>query len=130
VLFADLDHFKSINDTLGHPAGDEVLKQVAACLQASLRASDHIARYGGEEFAMILPETGTEGILLAAERLRRAVAALHIETGAGLARVTLSLGAVAVTPGEACTPAELVKRADDALYQAKASGRNRSCMAA
>ncbi|MDJ0781672.1 MAG: GGDEF domain-containing protein [Desulfosarcinaceae bacterium] len=130
VLFADLDHFKTINDTFGHPAGDEVLKQVATSLREALRESDHLARYGGEEFAMILPETDADGTLLAAERLRKAVAALHIETDAGSANVTLSLGAVAVSPGAVCQPAELVKRADDALYQAKASGRNRSCMAA
>ncbi|MEJ2639168.1 MAG: GGDEF domain-containing protein [Desulfosarcinaceae bacterium] len=130
LLFADLDHFKSINDTFGHPAGDEVLRRVAACLKASLRASDQIARYGGEEFAMILPETDADGALLVAERLRKAVAALRIQTEAGLAKITLSLGAVAVSSGEDCTPAELVKRADDALYRAKASGRNRSCLAA
>jgi diguanylate cyclase (GGDEF)-like protein len=129
LLFADLDHFKSVNDTFGHPAGDQVLKQVALCLRTSLRESDQVARYGGEEFAMILPETDTEGTLLAAERLRKAVADLNIETDAGQARITLSLGAVAILPGEACSPAELVKRADDALYQAKAGGRNRSCMA-
>jgi diguanylate cyclase (GGDEF)-like protein len=129
VLFADLDHFKSINDTYGHPAGDQVLKQVAACLKASLRESDHIARYGGEEFATILPETDAEGALLAAERLREAVAALRIATAAGSVQVTLSLGVAAVTPGAPCQPADLVKRADDALYQAKASGRNRSCVA-
>ncbi len=129
VLFADLDHFKAINDTFGHPAGDEVLKQVAACLRSSLRESDQIARYGGEEFAMILPETDAEGALMAAERTRKAIAALRIDTEAGAVSTTISLGAVAVAAGMACKPAELVKRADDALYQAKASGRNRSCLA-
>ena len=130
VLFADLDHFKAINDTFGHPSGDEVLKQVADSLQACLRESDQVARYGGEEFAMILPETDAEGALRAAERVREAVAALRINADGGEISVTLSLGAVAMAAGAACQPAELVKRADDALYQAKASGRNRSCLAA
>jgi diguanylate cyclase (GGDEF)-like protein len=129
VLFADLDHFKSINDTYGHPAGDEVLKQVAACLKASLRESDQLARYGGEEFAMILPETDAEGLLLVADRLRRAVADLRIVTEAGTVKITLSLGAVAVSPGAGAKPRDLVKGADDALYKAKASGRNRCCLA-
>lgn len=130
VVFADLDHFKAINDTFGHPAGDEVLKQVAACLQAALRESDQVARYGGEEFAMILPETDAEGSLRAAERAREAVAALQVDTGAeaGAITVTLSLGVVAAAAGATLKPAELVKRADDALYKAKASGRNRSCL--
>jgi diguanylate cyclase (GGDEF)-like protein len=121
VLF-DLDHFKQVNDTFGHSKGDEVLAAVGDVVSAKIRASDLVGRYGGEEFLLLLPDTAREGALEVAEKLRVAIAAIHVP---GVAReITASLG-VAVLPDEAGEPDELVRVADRALYSAKAKGRNR-----
>ena len=124
LAILDLDHFKSINDTHGHDAGDEVLRTVARAIQSIVRAPDIACRYGGEEFAILLPHTGIEGAARAAERLRRAVAELTVILSPDCAiGVTLSAGvASADSPA---TGAALVREADRALYQAKAGGRNR-----
>jgi len=123
VLLLDIDHFKRINDRLGHAAGDAVLASVAQTLQAQAREVDRVARYGGEEFCVVLPHTLHEGALQAAERLRQAVSEVRIPWGDDTVSVTISTGLVCVD-----APAEnlsmLLRRADEALYEAKAAGRN------
>ena len=120
VLMADVDHFKAYNDSFGHPAGDEVLKRVAAILRDSTRTVDCAARYGGEEFAVIMPETNAEGAIQLAERIRARIAA---ERFSGK-QITLSIG-VASFPRDASTPQSVIGVADAALYQAKRDGRDR-----
>ncbi len=124
LLMLDLDHFKAVNDTYGHPAGDEVLRTLAVRVRVQVRPVDQVARYGGEEFAVILPETDGAGALAFAERLRAAIAAvpfaLHAERAIGL---TASIG-VASFPRDGDTERDLVAAADRALYSAKQSGRN------
>lgn len=127
ILLCDVDHFKRVNDTYGHPVGDEVLRQVARVLQRSVRKIDIPARYGGEEFAVVLEATGTQGALNLAERIRRDVAALVIDSDKGSFHVTMSIG-VASFPDDARERAVLIERADAALYFAKENGRNR-CVA-
>jgi len=123
VLF-DVDHFKSVNDTYGHDAGDEVLRVVAETLAHSVRETDVAARFGGEEFVVLLPETDLPAALDTAERIRSALAALHVEWQGTAIPVTASFG---VSSSPRCTqdPGELVPSADQALYRAKQGGRNR-----
>jgi diguanylate cyclase (GGDEF)-like protein len=125
LLFLDLDHFKKINDTHGHAAGDAVLVSVASALEERVRASDRVGRWGGEEFLVLCPDTGERGAGALAETLRRAIAALP---QAGGFRVSVSIGVAVSPPG--VEPADsLVSRADAALYRAKAAGRDRVAMA-
>jgi diguanylate cyclase (GGDEF)-like protein len=128
LVLCDIDHFKAVNDTYGHPVGDLVLKAVARTLAAEARATDVVARYGGEEFAVVLPETDAAGALVIAERIREKVGALVLDTGQGALKVTMSLG-VATFPEDGAKKAALVERADGCLYHAKRHGRNR-CVAA
>jgi diguanylate cyclase (GGDEF)-like protein len=121
ILF-DLDHFKRINDTFGHPKGDEVLAAVGATLQSVMRESDFAGRYGGEEFVMLLPAADLEAGLQVAERVRAAIA--DIQLFEENLSVTASFG-VAVFPDHASDGGRLIRSADRALYQAKAKGRNR-----
>jgi diguanylate cyclase (GGDEF)-like protein len=123
---ADLDHFKSVNDFFGHQAGDHVLKFIAALLKKLMRDSDHIARYGGEEFAVIMPMTTLEEGWAAAERLRMAVGASKIEYKGKAIPLTMSFGTAALGP-RSVDAEGLIKMADEALYEAKRTGRNRSC---
>jgi diguanylate cyclase (GGDEF)-like protein len=124
LILADLDDFKQVNDRYGHQAGDEVLRQFAAVLRETVRDVDLPARYGGEEFAVLLPQTDLEGAERLAERLRQAVAERPMTKRPGaLVAVTASFG-VASFP-EASTPAALFAAADEALYRAKAAGKNR-----
>ncbi len=128
LLMIDLDHFKRVNDTLGHPAGDSVLVETAARLRAVVRESDHVARFGGEEMVVLLPDCAPRDALLVAERVRRAIARAPIGTRAGAVRVTASVG-VAVSPqGREGLPS-LIARADAALYRAKNTGRDRAVLA-
>jgi diguanylate cyclase (GGDEF)-like protein len=123
LLLLDIDHFKSVNDTLGHPAGDDVLSSLGLLLARQGRRGDVAARFGGEEFAVILPETTGERACVAAERLRKAVAAAPLGARVRVP-VTVSIGAatLGVPGGDADS---LVAAADAALYRAKSAGRNR-----
>jgi diguanylate cyclase (GGDEF)-like protein len=129
LLLCDIDHFKSVNDTYGHPVGDQVLKAVAKALAKEARTTDVVARYGGEEFAVVMPETDTGGAMVIAERIRERIGQLALETEQGPLRVTLSLG-VATFPEDGQKKALLVERADACLYHAKRHGRNQSVSAA
>lgn len=119
----DLDHFKQVNDTFGHLAGDEVLKETVERVRGSLRTYDVFGRVGGEEFLVVLPGTPLSGAKGVAERLRRAISQLPMSTHKGLVRVTASLGVTVWTGREGID--SFIERADRALYMAKAKGRNR-----
>jgi len=123
-LMLDLDHFKNINDKYGHPFGDEVLKQFAARLREHIRRADIFVRYGGEEFVLILPETDINEAKRVAENLRDVVQSKKFVAGAQSAAVTCSTG-ICIFPSAAATTFDsLLKRVDEALYEAKKSGRN------
>jgi two-component system cell cycle response regulator len=124
LLICDIDHFKVVNDTYGHPSGDRILKGVAQMLASLARATDSVARYGGEEFALILPETDTAAGRALAERIRASVEARTFDTDLGRLKITLSIG-VATFPDVAKSKQELIDRSDQALYAAKHAGRNR-----
>jgi diguanylate cyclase (GGDEF)-like protein len=123
ILF-DLDHFKNVNDELGHLAGDYTLRELAACVKASVRREELFARYGGEEFAIVLPESSREGACVAAERIRALVENHPFEYEGKNYPVTISLG-VGLTTGETpLSSQELIRLADEKMYQAKNEGRN------
>jgi diguanylate cyclase (GGDEF)-like protein len=125
VLFVDLDHFKRVNDTHGHAAGDQVLKAAASCIGRNLRSSDWLGRVGGEEFSVFLPDTSLEAALQVAEKIRRSLELMEIPLEHGtLLRVTASLGVAARHP-TLRNLAQLQAQADCAMYEAKKSGRNR-----
>jgi diguanylate cyclase (GGDEF)-like protein len=126
VLFADVDYFKSYNDRYGHHAGDECLKKVAKCVEATIRSADILARYGGEEFVVVLDDCGYEQAVLTAERIRASVEALALaHNGSPLGAVTLSIGVAQSAVGQATNAVDLFEIADSALYAAKRLGRNR-----
>ena len=125
-LLLDIDHFKAINDTLGHDAGDRVLTAFAALVGAQVRASDVLVRYGGEEFVVLLPHCDLHQGVVSAEKIVQAVRASAIG-GLEAGRVTCSIGVAAHDPAQPLTGEELLKQADLRLYQAKASGRDRVC---
>jgi diguanylate cyclase (GGDEF)-like protein len=130
LVMCDVDHFKRVNDTYGHAAGDVVLRSIAGRIQASLRASDVACRYGGEEFALILPGIDAQGAAVAAERIREAIAATPVDAGAASLQMSVSLGFVDSAMFDASlepTPGALIEHADAALYAAKRGGRNRVC---
>jgi diguanylate cyclase (GGDEF)-like protein/PAS domain S-box-containing protein len=124
VVMGDLDHFKAVNDAYGHQAGDEVLREFGRLLRLHARGSDIYCRYGGEEFLLVLPDMAEETACERAEQLRLALAASPIPYGAFRIQVTASFG-VATFPQNGNTGDELITAADNALYAAKASGRNR-----
>jgi diguanylate cyclase (GGDEF)-like protein len=125
LLMIDIDHFKSVNDRYGHPAGDRVLRDVARLLQEGVRTVDTVGRYGGEEFVAILPQTEMADARQLAERLRRAIEAHVVKVPAGEIRVTVSIGVAKYPAVAIATPDDLVRAADQALYRAKEEGRNR-----
>ncbi len=126
TLIIDIDYFKSINDTHGHDAGDDVLRDFALRIKRSIRGIDLACRYGGEEFVLVMPETDMAVAAMVAERLRRRIAGepFAIQQGAKTIPVTISIG-IAALRGKEDTAASLLKRADQALYRAKRDGRNR-----
>ena len=128
LIFADIDHFKLVNDTFGHLAGDCALKAVAICLKKGLREADYLARYGGEEFAIILPESNIESAFLVAERLREKIKSQHIAYKDKIISLTMSFGVGCMPSDQDISSDSLIKMADDALYKAKRQGRNRCSM--
>lgn len=125
LLMIDVDHFKRINDTHGHPAGDEVLHKVANRLAERLRGHDLLGRYGGEEFCVIAPDTDTGGALTLAESLRKTIASTPFATERGELSVSVSIGISTCPSHVACTLKEVLTEADAALYAAKQTGRNK-----
>jgi two-component system cell cycle response regulator len=125
VLVLDIDYFKSVNDTHGHDAGDDVLREFALRIKKSIRGIDLACRFGGEEFVVVMPETDLAVATMVAERLRRKIASepFPIQKGARSIEVTISIGIAALGGGD--TAASVLKRADQALYRAKRDGRNR-----
>lgn len=128
VLMMDIDHFKSVNDTHGHPAGDHVLVQVARTLSRTIREEDMVARIGGEEFVVASPYTNRLAAIVLAERIRKAVEALDIHFEDKQIPVTISIG-IALQPQDGDNLEDLLAAADERLYIAKQNGRNRFCAA-
>ena len=124
LIMADIDHFKDINDTYGHLAGDHVIKMVAQFFQDAMRTSDSVARYGGEEFALILPEISATDAMIVADRLRKALDTMQIKHENQPISVSLSFGISLLESNRNINKLELIKEADSALYQAKRAGRN------
>ncbi|MGZ8159595.1 MAG: diguanylate cyclase domain-containing protein [Methylobacter sp.] len=130
VVLVDVDYFKQYNDTYGHGAGDEALRQIAEVMMQVLnRSGELVARYGGEEFVLLLPEIGRGEAAQIAERVRHGVEmlGLHHEKSSVASFVTISMGGVSLIPSVSATVTELLTLADNQLYQAKQSGRNRVC---
>lgn len=123
IILIDLDHFKDVNDTYGHLAGDRVLRAVASLLNDEKRASDFLARYGGEEFALILPGIDANSALVVADKLRKKVETTTFRYENYSIHTSFSAGITTVSP-EDQTPTDVLKRADDATYEAKNKGRN------
>jgi diguanylate cyclase (GGDEF)-like protein len=124
AMMVDIDHFKRVNDTHGHPTGDDVIRTVAARLAHEMRSTDVICRYGGEEFALLIPDTDGEGGRVLAERLRACIADEPVETRSGPLTVSVSIGLSVTGPGRDDVTT-LLAAADRGLYQAKQAGRNR-----
>jgi diguanylate cyclase (GGDEF)-like protein len=125
LIVADLDYFKKINDTYGHPAGDAVLVKVASRLRSCIRPQEALGRYGGEEFLIVLPGSSHQTAMAVAERMRQAIAAQPETIGSTTLSLTISAGVAATDVFPAATTEELISRADVALYAAKDAGRNR-----
>lgn len=128
VVMLDMDHFKALNDTYGHQAGDAALKAVVLLLREQLRNIDMVFRFGGEEFVLVLSNSGEDAASVVAERIRAAVQNLCLLIGDKQVRLSASLGCATFQLSE--TPEELLRRADQALYKAKHKGRNQICAAA
>ena len=125
LILADIDHFKRVNDTLGHAAGDEVLKEVARRLKADLRPYDVVGRYGGEEFLLILPGCGLVDGARRADAIRKLVSHTPITTPFGETSTTISMGVTATSATRDYSVSEILREADLSLYAAKKNGRNR-----
>jgi two-component system, cell cycle response regulator len=130
IVMADIDHFKYVNDTYGHLAGDAVLQEVARCMTNLIRPYDAVGRYGGEEFLIVVPSSDAMGALGLAERIRKGIEATPIVAEGAKIIITASFGVAVSTPGQLLDPQEMLRLADDALYRAKANGRNRCELAA
>jgi len=125
IMLADIDHFKSVNDELGHPAGDDVLKEVGRRLKSALRAYDSVGRYGGEEFLLILPGCDLISAFTRADQIRASVSRTPIQAAGASRTVTLSIG-IAASEGDDRSDCQiLIRRADVGMYEAKKNGRNR-----
>ncbi len=125
IILADIDHFKSVNDSFGHPAGDEVLCEVAQRMLGAVRGYDSVGRYGGEEFLIVVPESDARETKVVAERILDAITDKPIETDESSIEITISLGTASGAISEKFGFSELIGGADKALYSAKATGRNR-----
>jgi diguanylate cyclase (GGDEF)-like protein len=125
VLAIDMDHFKQINDTRGHPFGDLVLQELAGIMKVTARDTDAVARLGGDEFVLLLPDTGWQGALTFAERLRRKVDDFDFGAGTSPMRLTISVGVALARGTDPISPEMLLQEADRSLYKAKSGGRNR-----
>jgi diguanylate cyclase (GGDEF)-like protein len=125
VALADVDNFKVINDTAGHQAGDEVLREVAVRMTSGLRPYDMVGRFGGEEFLLVLPDSDRQSALALGERLIRAVSSLPVDTNRGPLGVTISVGVCGAGHGAPAPAETLIGCADRALYSAKKNGKNR-----
>jgi two-component system cell cycle response regulator len=128
TVIVDIDHFKRVNDTFGHPEGDKVLCEIASVLKTCVRKMDTVARYGGEEFILMLPQAGLEEASMIAERIRRQVEERRFDVGKAHIQMTVSLGISNFPEHRPRTKEDLVRMADIALYDAKRSGRNRVCV--
>jgi diguanylate cyclase (GGDEF)-like protein len=126
LLMFDVDFFKRVNDTWGHLAGDAVLIKIAQIAQKGMRNEDMFARYGGEEFAVMSRATPTEEASIIAERLRQEIEATQFAFEANLIPVTISVGVAAFPQVQVVNPSDLIAAADEALYSAKRTGRNRT----
>ena len=126
LLMLDIDHFKNFNDTYGHLAGDKVLIEIAKTLMTSVRTEDCVGRFGGEEFIILLSECKEDSIFHVAERIRKTVEKLEVIENNDRLKVTVSIGGCQILGNSVETPKTVIKRIDDALYQSKANGRNRS----
>jgi two-component system, cell cycle response regulator len=129
VMLTDLDHFKSVNDTFGHMAGDEVLRETARRLLGSVRSYDFVGRYGGEEFLLVLNNCDTSQALPRAEEVRKSIAASPMQSSSGPLQVTMSIGVLSSSDWAFHNTVEILREVDAALYRAKESGRNRSELA-
>ncbi len=129
VLIADLDHFKSVNDTYGHLIGDRVLREVAQRFQFAVRSYDFVGRYGGEEFLILMPDCARADTKANAERLRRSIMDSPIQTDSGPLSITVSMGAIATGNWPGLASKQVLLMADGALYRAKSFGRNCSVLA-
>ena len=129
IIMADLDNFKSVNDTYGHMAGDAVLRIVTQRMLERMRPYDALGRYGGEEFLVVLPASNQEAATALAERMRSIISETPVDTSEGLLPITMSLGVATSCRDHLLEAAALVRAADAALYQAKQAGRNRVAVA-
>jgi diguanylate cyclase (GGDEF)-like protein len=127
LIMVDIDRFRAINEDLGHLGGDFTLRELAARIKGSIRKEELFARYGGEEFAIVLPETDCEGARTVAERLVKLVHETPFQYEDRTYNVTISAGVTTTVGENAITPSDLIRRADEKLYQAKHEGRNRAC---
>jgi diguanylate cyclase (GGDEF)-like protein len=127
ILMLDIDEFKQVNDAHGHAVGDSVLRSLVGAAADLLRSEDVFARLGGEEFAVLLPEIAEDGATTVAERLRSHLSQVRVDSPSGTVRCTVSIGVAEARLAKE-SPDATLKRADDALYQAKAAGRDQVCV--
>ncbi len=128
LVMVDIDHFKKVNDTFGHTEGDQILCKISSLLKSSVRRKDTVARYGGEEFILILPEAVLEQTFVIAERIRQLVEKTPFEVGRAQVNLTLSMGICSFPSHRVKSKEDLIKMADQALYDAKRGGRNKVCI--
>jgi diguanylate cyclase len=124
MVLADVDHFKWINDTHGHPAGDRVVEHVGSFLRSTIRGGDFVARYGGDEFALLLPQTTLDIAAKVAERIRQAITRNNFDVGVSSERVAITFSMGVAAAGEGESPDDIIRHADEAVYRSKRSGRN------
>jgi len=125
ILLLDIDHFKQVNDTYGHQAGDEILRCISGAISETIEDKDSVARYGGEEFAVVLPGLSQEQVAAVAEAIRLSIESINLDRIAHGFRVTISIGCHSAIPEDSDSPEAWLSKADEALYRAKESGRNR-----